>query len=184
MEPKYFKNKEEFYQFLEINHHDHPGIWIKFDKRHMKDKLKPEEALDIALCFGWIDGIIKRIDDDFYLKYFTKRLDTSVWSTKNKKSIERLIKDGLMKPAGLLTVEKAKKDGRWDKADQPPLDYSFDEFMLLIKPNNIAYQNFIMMSKSVQKTYAMSYFILKKQESREKRLTIIIQRLVNNSPPM
>ncbi len=61
MDPNFFINKQEFYQFLEVNHNEHPGIWIKFDKRDIKNKLKPEEALDIALCLGWIDGLIKKM---------------------------------------------------------------------------------------------------------------------------
>lgn len=110
MDHNFFKDKDEFNTFLKSNHQRHQGIWITFDKRDIKGKLKPEEALDIALCFGWIDGIIKRIDDDFYLKQLTKRSDKSAWSTKNKLSFERLLKENKMKPAGLLAVEKAKKD--------------------------------------------------------------------------
>lgn len=184
MDIKFFTNKTEFETFMKANYDKHLGFWIKFDKGRTKDKLKPEEALDIALCYGWIDGLIKRIDEHYYIKYFAKRLDTSVWSTKNKKSVQRLIQDNRMTKAGLLAVDKAKKDGRWDKADQPPLDYSLDDFIELIKSNEIAYQNYLNMPKSIQKAYAMSYFNLKRQESRGKRLLVIIDRLLDNKLPM
>lgn len=178
MDIKFFTNKTEFETFMKANYDQHLGFWIKFDKGQTKDKLKPEEALDIALCYGWSDGLIKRIDEHYYIKYFAKRLDTSVWSTKNKKSVERLIQDNRMTKTGLLAVDKAKKDGRWDKADQPPLDYSLDDFIELIKSNKIAYQNFLKLSKTNQKNYAMSYYALKKKETRDKRLLSIITELV------
>lgn len=177
MDIKFFINKTEFETFMKSNYDQHPGFWIKFDKGQTKDKLKPEEALDIALCYGWIDGLIKKIDDNYYMKYFTKRLDTSVWSTKNKKSVERLIQENRMIKAGLLAVDKAKKDGRWDKADQPPLDYSLDDFIKLIKSNEIAYQSYLKLSKTNQKNYALSYYTLKKKETRDKRLLSIMIEL-------
>ena len=177
MDIKFFTNKTEFETFMKSNYDQHPGFWIKFDKGNTQDKLKPEEALDIALCYGWIDGLIKRIDDDYYMKYFAKRLDNSVWSTKNMKSVERLIQDNRMTKAGLLAVDKAKKDGRWDKADLPPLDYSLDDFIELIKFNEIAYQKILKLPKSIQKNYAMSYYTLKKQDSKNKRLTNITRML-------
>jgi len=184
MEGMLFADKQSLHTWL-VNHHDnHPGIWIRFDKTHINSSLTPEEALDEALCFGWIDGQIKRIDEQYYLKYFTKRSPKSVWSTKNKTSIERLTKDGKMMPSGIAAVTLAKSDGRWDKADLAPIDYSFEDFIKLISENSIACANYLKMSPSVQKTYAISYYIMKKPESRQRRLAVIIDRLERNLKPM
>lgn len=87
-------------------------------------------------------------------------------------------------PSGLLAVESAKKDGRWERADQIPSDYSIDGLKNLLCHDEKALRNFLKMSPSVQKTYALSYFALKRPESRERRLKIIIERLMNNLPPM
>lgn len=179
-----FLNRETFHSWLISHHEKHPGIWIKFDKTHKESVLTPEQALDEALCFGWIDGQIKSLGDQFYLKYFAKRSPKSVWSTKNKKSIERLTKDGQMKPSGIFAVELAKKDGRWERADLDPIDFSVKDFIQLLSHNEKARTNFLAMSNSIQKTYAMSYYALKKPESRDRRLLVIFERLENNLKPM
>ena len=184
MEPLFFHDQIHFHQWLAQYHRDHPGVWIMFDKTHTKSRLTPEEALDEALCFGWIDGQIKRLDEMYYLKYFAKRTPKSIWSSKNKQSVARLINEGRMMSAGYVAVESAKRDGRWDKADQDPVDYSRDDFIRIISLDPDALHNFMNMSLSIQKTYALSYYVLKKEASRQKRLSIIIERLKNNLKPM
>lgn len=179
-----FINQQDFHQWLESNHQDHLGIWIKFDKFKTESTLTAEEALDEALCFGWIDGQIKRIDEKYYLKYFAKRTKKSIWSTKNKTSIDRLIKEKKIMPSGLAAVQSAKNDGRWDKADQDPVDYSIEDFIQIISMDNIALENYLKMSPSVQKTYAISYYVVKKDETRQRRLQYIIDRLRQNLKPM
>ncbi len=184
MEEFQFATRNEFHAWL-INHHEsHPGIWIRFDKQDPLHLIHPEIALDEALCFGWIDGQIRRIDDRFYLKYFTKRAPKSIWSTKNKTSVERLTKEGAMMPSGLMTVEAAKKDGRWARGDEATFEWSIEGMIEILLPHEKAQANYLHMSPSVQRTYALSYYSLKKPESREKRLKIIVDRLENNLPPM
>lgn len=179
-----FKNKEAFWTWLEKNHQMDEGHFLKFDKKLVTSTLKPDEALDVALCFGWIDGILKRIDDQFYIKYFAKRRPKSIWSSKNKASAYRLIKDGLMMPSGMEAVYQAQKDGRWDKADLSPHDFNMDDFEKLLLPYPEAYEQYKMFSSSIRKTYAMSYYVLKKEESRANRLKTIIERLENHLKPM
>ncbi len=180
----FFKDDHAFWTWLNEHHKDDEGYWIKFDKLNVQSSFTAEQALDIALCFGWIDGQIKRLDDQFYVKYFSKRRVHSIWSTKNKKSIERLSKKGLIMPSGWDEVNRAKQDGRWDKADLPPVDYDLDSFDELLKPHHTAYENYHLFSPSIRKTYAMSYFVLKKQESRDRRLSVIIERLEKKLKPM
>ncbi len=184
MEKIKFASQQELYKWLKINHTQDDGLWIIFDKRLITSTLKAEEALDMALCFGWIDGLIKKVDEQYYIKYFKKRLKRSIWSEKNKLRALELIKDGLMEPSGFNAIEQAKKNGQWEKTNTYPNDYNLPAFIDLIKPFKNAYLNFINMSNSVQKTYALSYYTLKKAESRKKRLEIIIDRLYNNLKPM
>ena len=178
-----FLNKLECLAWFKDNY-EHESIWIVFDKRNIPGKLTYEEALDIALCYGWIDGRVNRINDFEYKRLFAKRRAQSVWSTKNKHYVERLIKDGLMTEHGLKAIEVSKKNGRYDKADLPPLDFSVDSFDLLIKNHDLAYANYCKMSPSVRKTYALSYFTAKQQVTRDKRLSEIITRLEKNLKPM
>lgn len=180
----YFKNQKEFEDYLKQFHDTSKGIWIKFSKANNPDKLTPDQALRLALCYGWIDGQMKRIDDEFYIKYFTKRLPKSIWSTRNKKIAEELIKTKKMQPSGQLQIDLAKKDGRWERSDSLPEDFSLDNFKLLLQTNKLALENYLAMSPSIQKTYAISYYYLKKEESRKNRLTKIIERLLENKPPM
>lgn len=178
-----FKNQENFETWLKENL-DHEGIWIIFDKKRLTSSLTPEEALDIALCYGWIDGLIKRLDDQFYKKYFAKRLPKSIWSTKNKISVARLIKSGQMKKEGLDAINIAKSNGRWDQSDQNPVDFSVEDFILLIKDDEHAYAFYKTLSHSIQKTYALYYYTAKKEETRLRRLVDIKQRLRNHLKPM
>lgn len=184
MEKLIFKDKQEFWDWLSLNHHLSEGKLVQFDKQLKTSTLKYEESVDVALCFGWIDGVTKRIDEQFYTKYFTKRSIKSIWSTKNKKSVERLMKDGLMRPSGMEAVELAKRDGRWEKSDLPPLDFNVNDFEKLLINHQTAHEHFLKFSPSIQKTYAMSYYTLKKDDSRERRLSVIIKRLENNLKPM
>lgn len=178
-----FKNQENFETWLKENL-DHEGIWIIFDKKRLTSSLTPEEALDIALCYGWIDGLIKRIDDQFYKKYFAKRLPKSIWSSKNKISVSRLIKSGQMKKEGLDAINIAKSNGRWDQSDQNPVDFSVEDFILLLKDDEQADAFYKTLSHSIQKTYALHYYTAKKEETRLRRLEDIKQRLRNHLKPM
>lgn len=179
-----FSNRQAFHDYLVKHSDSNEGIWISFSKNHNNPTLSPHDALLEALSFGWIDGQIKKIDDSTYIKYFKKRSKTSIWSTRNKGLATDLIKSGQMMPSGLYQIELAKKDGRWEKSDQLPTDFSIDAFKNLLKSDPTAYQNFIQMSPSIQKTYVISYYILKKPESRSNRLKVIIERLLQNLKPM
>lgn len=183
MNEYFFQSKEDFLSWMKINHSNEP-IWIIFDKRDIKGKLTQEEALDIALCYGWIDGLVNRIDDTFFKKYFSQRRPKSIWSTKNKLSIERLIKEGKMTEHGYKIIDIAKKNGCYDRGDALPEDFSLESFDDIVKPFENAYVNYKMMSSSVRKIYALTYFTAKKEETRQKKLKEIIERLEKNLKPM
>ena len=97
------------------------GVWVKFAKKGSGvETVVYAEALDVALCYGWIDSQVLRYDERFYLQKFTPRRSRSKWSRINREKIEELTKQGRMKPAGLEQVELAKADGRWDAAYASP----------------------------------------------------------------
>ncbi len=102
-------------------HHGQPeGVWLKIAKKGTGAvSVSYDEALDAALCHGWIDGQKKAHDDEFWLQKFTPRRSKSVWSRVNTEKVEQLIAAGRMKPAGQAAIDAAKRDGRWEAAYQP-----------------------------------------------------------------
>jgi uncharacterized protein YdeI (YjbR/CyaY-like superfamily) len=108
---------EQWRDWLERNHHSVPSVWLKFAKKGSgAATVTYEEARDTAIAFGWIDGLINKLDDRYYLTRFTPRKTKSVWSKVNCAVAEQLIAEGAMHPAGLAHVDAAKADGRWDRA--------------------------------------------------------------------
>lgn len=107
--------------WLEANHTSTNGLWIKFAKKNSGvESVSYAEALDAALCYGWIDGQARSFDDEYYLQRFTPRRPRSKWSKVNREKVAKLIEAGRMKPAGLREIERAKTDGRWDAAYDSP----------------------------------------------------------------
>lgn len=116
MKPRFFKTPELFRKWLSVNNQKKSEVWIGiFKKTSGKAGISYDQALDEALCFGWIDGMSKSLNEESYIQRFTPRRPKSSWSKINKDHIERLIKEGKMMPSGLAAVEAAKKDGRWEE---------------------------------------------------------------------
>jgi uncharacterized protein YdeI (YjbR/CyaY-like superfamily) len=112
-----FASRSAFRAWLNAHHASEPGLWLRIAKAASPLKsVTYAEALDVALCFGWIDGQKKSYDADSFLQKFTPRQKRSPWSKRNREHVERLIAAGEMHPAGLAAVEAAKSDGRWDRA--------------------------------------------------------------------
>ena len=116
-----FPSQAAWEGWLEANHEDVDGLWMKLAKRASGiETVVYAEAVEVALRFGWIDGQVARFDEDWYLQRFTPRRARSKWSQINREKAEALIERGLMRPAGLREVERAKQDGRWDAAYPSP----------------------------------------------------------------
>jgi uncharacterized protein YdeI (YjbR/CyaY-like superfamily) len=116
-----FTSRKEWEAWLRKNHTKSDGVWVKFAKKKSGiPTVTYEEALEVALCYGWIDGQSKGLDESYHVQRFTPRRPRSVWSRLNRERAIRLIDEGKMKPAGLREVERAKADGRWDAAYEPP----------------------------------------------------------------
>jgi uncharacterized protein YdeI (YjbR/CyaY-like superfamily) len=111
-----FRSQKEWEAWLERNHEKVPGVWVKLAKKGSGlSSVTYAEAVDAALCYGWIDGQAKSVDASFYMQRFTPRTATSNWSKINCQKAEEFIAQGKMKPAGLRAIESAKADGRWGK---------------------------------------------------------------------
>lgn len=112
-----FADQAALEAWLESEHATAPGLYVKLAKKGTGvPSVNWEEMVEVLLCFGWIDGRANRLDDRFYLQRVTPRRPRSVWSLKNVATVERLIAEGRMRPAGLAAVEAAKADGRWERA--------------------------------------------------------------------
>jgi uncharacterized protein YdeI (YjbR/CyaY-like superfamily) len=115
-----FKERIEFRKWLKKNVDTSPGIWIRFIKDKSRASITADEALNEALCFGWIDGQMKSEGDSSYIKYFAPRTKNSKWSEKNKKRVEQLRKEKLMTEYGEREIKKAVENGEWNKSKNKP----------------------------------------------------------------
>jgi len=125
-------------------HHTTSGIWLRLYKKNSSvPSVNYDQALDVALCYGWIDGQVKKYDEQSYLQRFTPRRPKSVWSKRNRDHVTRLIHEGRMKESGLKEVESAKADGRWDAAyDSPKNIVVPDDFLRALAENRRAEEFF------------------------------------------
>jgi uncharacterized protein YdeI (YjbR/CyaY-like superfamily) len=114
-----FRTRQAWRSWLSINHARSAGLWLAYYKKGSgKTSVTYEEALQEALCFGWIDSTVRRIDEERYAQRYTPRNDRSVWSASNKARIEDLLARGLMAPSGLAKVEAARRNGSWERLDE------------------------------------------------------------------
>ncbi len=177
-----FKDRNEFRKWLVDNHDVSLGIHVVFTKGKVPTYA---EALEEALCFGWIDGVVHKIDDDKYTRYFVKRGEKSNWSEKNKKTALELIQKGLMTPDGLKAIKNAKQNGTWNCNPTNEVDeQSFEKFRKLLAISKLALRNFDNMSFSIRRTYVLFYFDAKTESGQTRRLEKIIARLKQNFGPM
>jgi uncharacterized protein YdeI (YjbR/CyaY-like superfamily) len=161
------------------------GIWLVFSKSASIKTLKASEALEEALCFGWIDGQMQSIDEATYIKYFALRRKGSKWSDKNKKIVQELEAKGLMTDLGRIKVEEAKTNGMWDAPKAEPIsEEQIHMFSEIIKDHELAFTNFKSMSPSVRRNYVGLYFDAKSEDAKKRRLEKIIGSLDLNLKPM
>lgn len=126
-----FKTAREWRKWLQKHHADTQGVWMRlYKKASDTPSISMAEALDTALCYGWIDGQRKSSNAQSYLQKFTPRRKHSMWSKRNIEYVERLTQAGLMMPAGLAEVTRAKADGRWDAAYDKPSEMTIPDYFL------------------------------------------------------
>lgn len=180
-----FADREAFRNWLSEHCQSEDGVWLLFGKAGGPKTVRAGEALEEALCFGWIDGQMRRIDDQTYKKYFSMRRENSKWSEKNKALAEKLEERGLMTDFGRKKIREAKQNGQWD-APKPAgiTEEQIGQLSVLLEGQEPAYTNFQAMSLSVKKTYTRAYFDAKTDAGREKRMAWMVDRLNRNLKPM
>jgi len=185
MNGKLFKNKTEWREWLDKHHATETEIWVVYYKKHCgKESMQYEEAVEEALCYGWIDSKVKRIDDEKYMQKYTPRQDKSNWSKSNKKRVKRLIEEGRMAQAGITMVEIAKQNGSWNRLDDieavPVIPEDLGD---ALAENALAKNNFENFAPSYQKQYLWWLKSAKKIETRNRRLLEIVKRCEQGVKP-
>lgn len=174
-----FKSPEKWEQWLAKNFTMETGIWIRFYKKNSGIKsVNYAEALDLALCYGWIDGLVNKLDEQSYIQRFTPRRPRSTWSKRNVAHVARLTAERKMKESGLKEVEKAKADGRWNAAYNSQAEMVMPaDLEKALSRNKKAREFFECLNKTNK--YAISWRLetARKPETREKRLKTIIAML-------
>ena len=172
-------------EWLKENHDKETEVWLIYFKKHTdKPSIPYGDAVEEALCFGWIDGKVRSIDDERYMQRYSPRNPDSVWSLLNKKRALKMIKEGKMTKAGLKTIKFAKETGKWQaaysskaKPGLPP------DLRRAFKENNVAYRNFNNLSNSQQLAYIFWVLSAKREETRDKRTKTVVERSSKNLKP-
>jgi uncharacterized protein YdeI (YjbR/CyaY-like superfamily) len=180
-----FASQQEFEGWLARHHDSEPELWLKI---HKKDSGLPTvtyaEALDVALCWGWIDGQKKGFDDKSFLQRFTPRGAKSIWSIINREHVERLIKAGRMQPPGLKQVEAAKADGRWERAYQSSAKMEMPEDLLAaIRAEPKALATFEKLNANNRYALAFRTHNMKTPAGRQKKIAGFVEMLARGDMP-
>jgi uncharacterized protein YdeI (YjbR/CyaY-like superfamily) len=181
----YFATQVEWRRWLEENHSNSDGIWlIYYKKQSGKPRIPYNDAVDEALCFGWIDGKIMRVNDDYYKQWFTPRRKGSKWSKLNIQKAQRLISEGLMMEPGLKAYKEAVKfpDRIYDSQPKKKLIIPAD-LLEELKMNGKAWDNFISFPESAQQLYLRWLDSAKRSETRLRRINKIVDQSANNLRP-
>jgi len=174
----YVPTREEWRAWLEEHHATDTEVWLVFYKKHTgKPRVPYDEAVEEALCFGWIDSIARKLDEDRYAQKFTPRKDRSNWSAPNLERVERLITAGKMTPAGLAKLNPAPQapPRRFESGDEIP---AFVTEALQTSP--AALENFERLAPSHRKNYVRWIIEAKKEETRQRRLQEALRKLERN----
>ena len=174
-----FASKKKWSDWLAKQHDKSAGVWLKLAKKDSGIlSITYEEALDVALCYGWIDGQKKGFDDQYWLQKFTPRGPKSIWSKLNTEKAGRLIASGEMQPAGLQVIEAARRDGRWEAAYASQKNISIPEDFQAALYKNAKAKVFFMSLKGAER-YSFLFRIhhAKKAETRKKRIQQYVEML-------
>lgn len=174
-----FASKKKWTEWLAKQHDKSTGVWLKLAKKDSGiSSVTYEEALDVALCYGWIDGQKKGFDAQYWLQKFTPRGAKSMWSQINTQKAERLISSGEMKPAGLKVIEAAKADGRWDAAYASQKNISIPEdFQAALETTKKAKETFQSLKSAERYSFLFRLHHLKKAETRKRKIQQFIEIL-------
>ncbi|AEH39022.1 YdeI/OmpD-associated family protein [Halopiger xanaduensis] len=182
MNPIFFESRNEFRTWLEENHDTAEELWVGYYKADAeRSGIGYGESVEEALCFGWIDGLIKGIDDETYTRRFTPRSPDSKWSKANKERVEAMIEAGKMTPAGMELVEAAKESGEWADAYRLADDHETPaELEAALRENETAWENFQNFSNTDQHAFIAAVEEAKTDETKQKRIERTVELAAQN----
>jgi uncharacterized protein YdeI (YjbR/CyaY-like superfamily) len=180
-----FRDGAGWRRWLEENHSAEDGAWVIIYKKGSKEEgLRYREAVDEAVCFGWIDGGMRSLDGERFRLWFSPRRRGSVWSLLNRERAERLIGAGLMAEAGLRAVEEARESGMWDAAYTSRVEPEVpDDLMEALKEDGEAWRNFEGFSNSAKLMYVHWVESAKREGTRARRVSEVVRRAARNIRP-
>lgn len=168
-------SRQEWREWLQDNHDKKKSVWlIYYKKKSNIPTVLYSEAVDEALCFGWIDSKSKPVDEYTFMQFFSRRKNNSVWSKVNKEKIERLTKEGLMTKAGYEIIEKAKQNDSWTILDEAEALIIPDDLGKAFQKRNNAKEYFLSLSRSDKRNILQWLVLAKRKETREKRIIEIV----------
>jgi uncharacterized protein YdeI (YjbR/CyaY-like superfamily) len=177
----YPKNRAAWRRWLATNHARSPGIWLVFDRKTSRaDRLAYAHAVEEALCFGWIDSIVRAMDETRYQQLFTPRKPKSTWSRVNKERIDRLVAQELMAEAGLAAIERARSNGSWSSLDAVEAMVMPDDLAAALARKPKAAANFAAFSPSARKGYLHWVSQAVRAETRAGRIAEVVRRAAAN----
>jgi uncharacterized protein YdeI (YjbR/CyaY-like superfamily) len=181
----HFKDRQEWRKWMEENSENTAEIWlIHYKKGSSNVSISHNDAVEEALCFGWIDGKLKSIDGDKFILRYSPRKANSVWSRINKVKAEQLIAQGKMTGAGLIKIEEAKKNGNWDKAyTNRTKDEMPDDLENSLKEDSTAWCNFMNFANSYRNMYVGWVNSSKTEETRKRRIAEVVKRSALSRKP-
>jgi uncharacterized protein YdeI (YjbR/CyaY-like superfamily) len=175
------RTRAEWRKWLANNHASSEGIWLVILKKEAKlAGIRYSEAVEEALCFGWIDGGAKSVDAQRYKLYLSPRKPGSIWSALNKRRIRKLIKAGIMTPVGLAKIEAAKKDGSWTQLDTIDHLLMPPDLLEQLSMNPEARRNFEAFSASSRKMILFWIASAKRDATRRKRIAETVRLAAQN----
>jgi uncharacterized protein YdeI (YjbR/CyaY-like superfamily) len=185
IEPLFLRSKASWRLWLSRNHKKIDFVWLALKKKNSEKKgVVYLEAVEEVLCFGWIDGIVKKYNDDFYIQRFTPRKKISPWSKINKDKALKLIKEGRMTKSGMDSIAEARKNGRWEKAYSTPRKMDIPEDLIkALKRKAAAYSAFMKFPPSHQHMYSLWVNDAKKEETRKRRIEKVISMSLQKTDP-
>lgn len=169
------RTRSAWRRWLARNHGELTGIWLVYDKAATgKQKLSYVDAVEEALCFGWIDSTVRGIDDKCYMQYFAPRKPKSVWARTNKDRVARLIEEGAMQEAGLASIELAKRNGAWEALDSVEAMEMPADLGAALREDPVAETNFAAFPASARKAYLYWINAAKGATTRDIRIASVI----------
>lgn len=179
MEQLFCADLKEWQKWLRRHHRQKEGVWLIFYRQGVPgQELDYGDCLDEALCWGWIDSLIKKIDDTKYVRKFTPRNPVSKWSTVNKNRVQQLIQENRMQDAGHAAVQIARENGCWERDDRPPvISEAPIEWQAALQGDRKACETFHLLAATYQKRYNLWIATAKKPETREKRIREALELL-------